>query len=114
MYSKTSLGTDQLSSGSKLSRRRKQVLFTIAGVVLAAVAALGAWSAVSADRYGPSANGCVNVSFPGSMGGEQLHYCGDSAKSFCRSAYAKSDTISLLGRPECAAAGLTQAKVAAG
>lgn len=114
MYSKTRLGADQLSGGPKLSRRRKWILFSIGGVVLAAAIALGVWSAVGSDSYGPSANGCVNIPIANSTGGATLHYCGERAKSFCRTAYVSSDRISLLGRPQCVLAGLTQAKVSAG
>jgi predicted metal-binding membrane protein len=114
MYSKTSLGAQQLSGGSRLSRRGKLILVAAAGVVVALAAALLAWSALNADTYGPSAHGCVNVTFPGSMGGENLHYCGEAAKSYCRTAFASDDQISLLGRRQCALAGLTPAKVPAG
>ena len=114
MYSKTSLGSDQLSGGPKLSRRGKWIVFTVCGVVLAAAIALGVWSAVGSDRYGPSANGCVNVTIPSSTGGATLHYCGQQAKSFCKSAFAAADPISLRGRPQCVLAGLTEAKVSAG
>lgn len=113
-YSKTRLGADQLSGGPALSRRGKQVVFCLLGVVVAAAIALGVWSAVGSDRYGPSANGCVNLTVAGSTGGETLHYCGSRAVSFCRTAYASADRISLLARPQCELAGLTKAKVAAG
>lgn len=114
MYSKTSLGSDQLSGGPKLSRRGKLIALAVAGVVLAAVIGAFVWSAVGSDRYGPSANGCVNLTIPNSTGGATLHYCGSRAKSFCRSAFAGSDPISLRGRPQCVLAGLTRAKVSAG
>jgi hypothetical protein len=113
MYSKTSLGADQLSVPT-LSPRGKRILWLAIGVVLAAGLAVGVWSAVGGDRYGTSANGCVNFYIAGSTGGSLIHYCGSDAKSFCRSAYTHSDKISMLGRPQCAAAGLPPAKVAAG
>jgi hypothetical protein len=111
MYSKTRLGADQLN-GPALTPRGKRVLIAIGAVVVAVGAAFGIWSAVGPDRYGPSANGCVNVTVANSTGGATLHYCGNDAKAFCRSAYAHTDRISLLGRPQCALAGLTEAKVA--
>ncbi len=114
MYSKTRLGADQLSGGPKLSRRAKWIVFTVCGVVLAAVVALGVFSVVGSDRYGPSANGCVNVTIAGATGGATLHYCGAEARSFCRTAFTSSDRISLLARPQCVLAGLTRAKVSAG
>jgi hypothetical protein len=112
MYSKTSLGADQLS-GSPLSPRGKKILISV-GCALAAVGiGLGVWSAVGPDKYGPSANGCVNVVIAGATGGATLHYCGATAKSFCRSAYAHDDRISLLARPQCEAAGLPPSKLSA-
>ena len=114
MYSKTSLGTEQLSGGPSLSPRRKRILLAIAGVVVAALIAVGVYSAVSHDQYGPSANGCVNLTIASSTGGSTLHYCGGQAKAFCRTAYTSDDRLSQLARPQCVLAGLTRAKVAAG
>jgi|GEM_PF-443502 len=114
MYSKTRLGADQLSGGPRLSRRGKMIVFSLVGLVLAAAISLGIWSAVGSDRYGASANGCVNLTIPSSTGGATLHYCGSQAVTFCRTAYASSDKISLLARPQCELAGLTKAKVTAG
>lgn len=105
MYSKTSLGADQLT-GPALTPRGKRILIVIGVVVVAVSTAFGIWSAVAPDSYGRSANGCVNVTVAGATGGATLHYCGDQAKAFCRSAYAHTDRISLLGRPQCGLAGL--------
>lgn len=114
VYSKTRLGADQLSGGPRLSRRGKMIVFSLLGVVLAAAVSLGIWSAVGSDQYGSSANGCVNFNIPNTMGGALIHYCGSQAAAYCRSAYASSDKLSLLARPQCEQAGLTRAKVAAG
>ncbi len=114
MYSKTRLGADQISGGPRLSRRGKLIFFPLLAVVLAAALGFGIWSAVSSDRYGPSANGCVNVTIPNSTGGTTLHYCGSQAEAYCRTAYVSGDRISLLARPQCELAGLTRAKVSAG
>jgi hypothetical protein len=114
VYSKTRLGADQLSGGPRLSRRGKMIVFSLVGVVLAAAISLGIWSAVGSDQYGKSANGCVNFNIPNTMGGALIHYCGSQAVDYCRLAYASSDKLSQLGRPQCEQAGLTRAKVAAG
>jgi hypothetical protein len=114
VYSKTRLGADQLSGGPRLSRRGKMIVFSVLGVVLAAAVSLGIWSAVGSDQYSSSANGCVNFNIPNTMGGALIHYCGSQAVVYCRSAYASSDKLSLLARPQCELAGLTRAKVAAG
>lgn len=108
MYSKTSLGTSQLG-GPALTPRGKKILFCCLAALLAAGAVLVVWSAAGPDKYGPSGNGCVNVTIAGSTGGAVLHYCGPDAKSFCRSAYTHTDRISLLARPQCAQAGLPRA-----
>ncbi len=113
-YSKTGLGADQLSGGPRLSRRGKLIVFPVLGVVLAAAISLGIWSAVGSDRYGSSANGCVNFTIPNTMGGALIHYCGSQAEAYCRAAYASPDKLSLLARPQCEQAGLTRAKVAEG
>lgn len=113
MYSKTSLGAQQLA-GSPLSPRGKKILIAVSAALAALCVALGAWSAVGRDRYGSSANGCVNVTVAGSTGGSLIHYCGANAKSFCRSAYAHDDAISLRSRPQCEAAGLTPPKAPPG
>jgi hypothetical protein len=114
MYSKTSLGSDQISGGPRLSRRGKQIVFAVVGALLAAAVAVGVWSSVAEDRYGPSANGCVNVQIPNTMGGATVHKCGADAAAFCRTAYVSTDQLSLLSRPQCELAGLTRVKVSAG
>jgi hypothetical protein len=114
VYSKTRLGADQLSGGPRLSRRGKMIVFSLIGVVLAAAISLGIWSAVGSDRYGSSANGCVNFNVPNTMGGFLVHYCGSQAVDYCRAAYASPDKLSLVARPQCEQAGLTRAKVAGG
>jgi hypothetical protein len=79
MYSKTGLGADQLSGGPPLSRKSKRVLILVLAVAAAIAVGFGVWSAVSPDTYGPSANGCVNVTIASSTGGATLHYCGAAA-----------------------------------
>jgi hypothetical protein len=114
MYSKTRLGTDQIEAGLSLGPRGKRIAYLIVAVVVAAGVAIGVWSGVSSDQYGTSGNGCVSVTVPSSTGGGLLHYCGSPAQSFCRGAFQKADQISLLARPQCDIAGLTEAKVSAG
>ena len=113
-YSKTRLGADQAAGTIALTPRRKRIVFAVVAVLVAAGVAVGVWSGVSHDRYGPSGNGCVTLTFASSTGGSTSHYCGAAAKSFCRTAFADSDRISLLARPQCDLAGWTKAKVAAG
>ena len=114
MYSKTRLGTDQAEGAISLTPRGKRIVYLIVAIVVAAGVAIGVWSSVSHDQYATSGNGCVSVTVPSTTGGGTLRYCGDRATSFCRSAFANSDQISLLGRPQCDLAGLTKAKISAG
>jgi predicted carbohydrate-binding protein with CBM5 and CBM33 domain len=113
MYSKTSLGARQLA-GPSLSRRGKKVLGAVGALLVLALAGLGIWSVTGHGKYGASAHGCVNFTVAGSTGGSLIHYCGAAARSFCRSAYARADKISLAARPQCQAAGLTPARVSGG
>jgi hypothetical protein len=110
-YSKTRLGADQAAGAIALTPRRRWIVYLVVAVLVAAGVAVGVWSGVSHDQYGPSANGCVTLTFASSTGGSTSHYCGAAAKSFCKTAFADSDRISLLARPQCNLAGLTKAKV---
>jgi hypothetical protein len=110
-YSKTRLGADQAAGAISLTPRRKRIVYLIVAVLVAAGIAIGVWSGVSHDKYGPSGNGCVTLTFASSTGGSTDHSCGAAAKSFCKAAFANSDRISLLARPQCDLAGWTKSKV---
>lgn len=114
MYSKTRLGSDQIDGALSLSPRGKRVGYLIAAVVVAAGVAAGVWSGVSNDKWAMSGNGCVSVTVPSSTGGGVLHYCGEQARSFCRTSFAHADQVALAARPQCVIAGLSQARVSAG
>ena len=110
MYSKTRLGGDQLEGERKLTPRAKRIAYLVLGLVLAACAAVGIWSAVASDPLATSANGCVSVS---STGGQIGHFCGAQAKALCREAFTKADAASVAEQKQCELAGLTKAKLAA-
>jgi hypothetical protein len=114
MYSKTRLGSDQAEGAISLTPRAKRIVYLVVAVVVAAGVAIAVWSGLSGDSYATSANGCVSVTVPNTMGGGVTHYCGAQAKTFCRGAFEKSDPISMAARPQCDLAGLTKAKVSAG
>lgn len=99
--------TNQLSK--RLSRRQKHVLATISGLVLLVVVGLGIWSALTPDSYSSSANGCVNLTIPGTTGGSVMHYCGSAARTFCRAVTTGHNQIADRARPQCQAAGLLPA-----
>jgi hypothetical protein len=114
MYSKTRLGVDQMEGAISLTPRGKRIVYLVVALIVAAGVAIGVWSAVSHDEFSTSANGCVSLTVPSTTGGGTMRYCGSKAKSFCATAFADSDTLSLLARPQCDLAGWTKSKVAVG
>lgn len=102
--------TNRLSH--RLTRRQKRVMASITGLVLLVFLGLGIWGAFIHDSYGTSANGCVNVTLPGSMGGDVLHYCGSPARAFCQAVVKGQDQVAQRARPQCRAAGLLPATTA--
>lgn len=92
-----------------LTRLGKRKLVLIGGILAAVLAAGIAWAAISSGSYDSSRTGCVTVTVPSSTGGALLHECGASAHAMCRHAFARSDRIALLTRPQCRMAGLTPA-----
>ena len=113
-YSKTRLGADQAAGAISLTPQRRRIVFIVVALLVAAGIGIGVWSGTSHDQYGPSGNGCVTLTFASSTGGSTIHDCGATAKSFCQAAFAHSDRLSLLARPQCDLAGWTKSKVAAG
>ena len=99
------------AGGEKMSPRAKRLLIVISVVIGVLVVAGSVWGGLSADKFGSSANGCVNLNVPGSTGAELIHKCGGDAKAFCKVAYATNDHVAQLARPQCEAAGWTRQKV---
>jgi hypothetical protein len=114
MYSKTRLGGDQAEGARRLTPRGKRIVYLVVGLVVAACAAVGIWSAVTSDPLATSANGCVSVNIPSATGGQIGHFCGTQAKSLCRQAFAGLDATAVAEQKQCVLAGLTKAKLAAG
>ena len=100
MYAKTN------PRAGRLTPRQKRVFAITAVLVVLVFGGLTAWGVVAHDSYGPSANGCVNVTVPNSTGGSTLHYCGSRARSFCQASFRSQDQVSLRARPQCVLAGL--------
>ena len=107
MYAKTN------PRAVRLTPRQKRILAIAAALVVVVFGGLIAWGVVAHDSYGPSANGCVNVTIPNSTGGATLHYCGPQARSFCQASFRSQDQVSLRARPQCVLAGLGPANPAA-
>jgi len=78
--------------------------------VLAAVAALAAIVAVSIGSGGHvSANGCVDVTIPYSLGGQEIYECGARARALCDSVGSPGGYTGAAGRAvatQCRRAGL--------
>jgi hypothetical protein len=96
-------------SAQPLTRLGKRRLVLIGVILVAALTAGIAWAAISSGSYDSSRAGCVTVTVPSSTGGALLHQCGAGAKAMCRNAFARSDRIALLTRPQCRLAGLAPA-----
>ena len=78
-------------------------------VGLLAIGGVAVWAATDPGGYGPSADGCVTVTFASSTGGTVQHECGAVARTWCDSAYTRGDSLALLIRKECGPAGLAPA-----
>jgi hypothetical protein len=104
MYSKTN------PRAGRLTTRQKRIFAVVGALVILAFGGLGAWAAVATDTYAGSGHGCVNVTVPNSTGGATLHYCGESARAFCRQAFRSADQVSLRARPQCVLAGLNPSR----
>jgi hypothetical protein len=92
--------------GEALTARQRRVFVIVGGLLIVVVAGLGAWAALSQGSYGRSADGCVTVVAPSSMGGAVLHACGTEAQVMCRRAFTQRGKLDLLTRPQCRLAGL--------
>ena len=109
VYSKS----NPAAGGESMSPRQKRILLIICAAVAVAAIVGCVWGALAPDKYATSSNGCVNVTVPGSTGGELIHVCGNDAKAFCRTAYQSSASNSHAIQVQCVDAGWTRAKVAA-
>jgi hypothetical protein len=89
------------------TRRQRRVAGGVGAIVVAMAAGAIAWAETHQGGYGESANGCVNVLAPSTMGGGVLHRCGEDARTWCRAEYAASDRLAQLVQPQCRLAGIT-------
>jgi hypothetical protein len=84
-------------------KRRIAAVIAAIGLILAAVAI---WATVRPGVYDGSRDGCITVNLPSSMGGSLMHQCGGAARTTCQHAYAGTNEISRLTRPQCRLAGI--------
>jgi hypothetical protein len=90
----------------QITRRDTRRIVAVVAAVLLTLAAVAVWAAVRPGSYGGSKDGCINVPVPSSTGGGLLHQCGQSARATCQRAYAGTDRLSALTRPQCRLAGI--------
>lgn len=91
--------------------KRRIAIFGVAALLI--LAAIAVWAANRPGSYGTSRSGCITVTMPSTTGGALIHQCGAGAKATCKRAYADTNKVSQLTRPQCRLAGLTPARVAA-
>ena len=92
----------------RLSNREKWMV----GGVLGVVAVLAVALVISLSSSAPSSsNGCIYATIPGSVGAQQVHECGDTARATCQTvhtpgAFTAQAAATLVGRvPQGRAAG---------
>jgi hypothetical protein len=84
-----------------LSRAQRRAIAVVLIAVIGGCAFLIARSSAPASR-----NGCITVTFPGSMGSQVISHCGGAARSACAAAYAQRDPLSRLTQTQCRLAGI--------
>ncbi len=94
----------------QVTGRDKRKIAAVVVAILLVLAAVAVWAAVRPGAYGSSKDGCINVTLPSTTGGALLHQCGPAAKSTCQRAYAGTDRVAQLTRPQCRLAGIDPAQ----
>jgi hypothetical protein len=84
-----------------LTRAQRRVIALVLIAIVGACVYLVARSSAPVSR-----NGCITVTFPGSMGGQVLSHCGAAARSACAAAYAARDPLDLRTQTQCRLAGI--------
>lgn len=87
-----------------LTARDKRVLLLASLVVLLAGAAAGLWGALNAGSWSSSGR-CVTLVVASSTGGDTIHHCGASARSWCQAQFTSHDQLAERARPACRSAG---------
>ena len=95
-------------------RQRRGLVAALAVLALAVVVATVIAVTDSRGNYGASANGCINLTVPSTLGGALIHSCGAQARALCAHSETANDSFSRSLRPECVLAGLAPKPAAAG
>jgi hypothetical protein len=96
-----------------LDPRHKRLMLTTVLCLLIAVAAVVVYGTRQTNSYGPSANGCVTVTFASELGSAALHKCGVAAREWCSFEDARNTVESRLVTPQCRLAGFPRVAPAA-
>ncbi|HXZ66643.1 MAG TPA: hypothetical protein VEH05_18030 [Streptosporangiaceae bacterium] len=96
----------RIPAAERATGRDKRRIAAVLAAVALLLAAVAIWATVRPGAYDVSRNGCITVNLPSSMGGSLLHECGTEARAACQQAYAGTDAISRLTRPQCRLAGI--------
>jgi hypothetical protein len=72
----------RLSEPLRWGRREKTAVAVVLGCLVLALAGLGAFALTSGS---PARADCVSVTFASTLGGADLHACGDQARRVCAS-----------------------------
>jgi hypothetical protein len=99
-----------MPSAEQATGRDKLRIAAVVVAVLLVLAAVAVWAEVRPGAYGSSKDGCITVTLPSTTGGALLHQCGSAAKTTCQRAYAGTDQVAKLTRPQCRLAGIFRAQ----
>jgi hypothetical protein len=91
-------------------RQRRGMLYCGLGVLVASIAVVAILVTSNKSLAPASGHGCVSVQVAGATGGVVLHECGTTARSWCRTEYARHDRLALAVQPQCRLAGITAPK----
>jgi hypothetical protein len=72
----------RLSQPLPWGRRERTIVAVLLGCVVLGLAALGAYALSSGA---PARADCINITFPSTLGGAELHGCGEHARRICAS-----------------------------
>jgi hypothetical protein len=76
-------------------------------IALVLIVIIGGGAYLIARSHAPvSRNGCITVTFPGTMGAQVLSHCGAAARTACATAYAQHDPLALRTQTQCRLAGI--------
>ncbi len=89
-----------------VTARDKRKIAAVVVAILLLLAAVAVWAAFRPGAYGSSKDGCITVTLPSTTGGALLHQCGAAARTTCQRAYARTDKVAQLTRPQCRLAGI--------